>query len=75
MRFRKEIPDIGLFSATARKKILVNFPVVLSWVSCYLRIKLPTMELSFDTMYQAIIEKDTLFEDVFFTAVKTTGIF
>lgn len=33
------------------------------------------MELSFDTMYQAIIEKDTLFEGMFFTAVKTTGIF
>jgi AraC family transcriptional regulator, regulatory protein of adaptative response / methylated-DNA-[protein]-cysteine methyltransferase len=33
------------------------------------------MELSNDIMYQAIIEKDTKFEGVFFTAVKTTGIF
>lgn len=33
------------------------------------------MELSADIMYQAIIEKDTKFEGVFFTAVKTTGIF
>ena len=33
------------------------------------------MELSTDRMYQAIVEKDTSFEGVFFTAVKTTGIF
>jgi AraC family transcriptional regulator of adaptative response/methylated-DNA-[protein]-cysteine methyltransferase len=33
------------------------------------------MELSPDRMYQAIVEKDTSFEGVFFTAVKTTGIF
>jgi AraC family transcriptional regulator of adaptative response/methylated-DNA-[protein]-cysteine methyltransferase len=33
------------------------------------------MELSVDIMYKAIIEKDTKFEGVFFTAVKTTGIF
>jgi AraC family transcriptional regulator of adaptative response/methylated-DNA-[protein]-cysteine methyltransferase len=33
------------------------------------------MELSQERMYQAIIEKDTQFEGVFFTAVKTTGIF
>jgi AraC family transcriptional regulator of adaptative response/methylated-DNA-[protein]-cysteine methyltransferase len=33
------------------------------------------MELSADIMYKAIIEKDTKFEGVFFTAVKTTGIF
>lgn len=33
------------------------------------------MELSFDIMYTAIIDKDTSFEGVFFTAVKTTGIF
>ncbi|MFB6456748.1 bifunctional transcriptional activator/DNA repair enzyme AdaA [Chitinophaga sp. Hz27] len=33
------------------------------------------MELSFDRMYQASIEKDATFEGVFFTAVKTTGIF
>lgn len=33
------------------------------------------MELSDDIMYQAIIEKDTKFEGVFFAAVKTTGIF
>jgi AraC family transcriptional regulator, regulatory protein of adaptative response / methylated-DNA-[protein]-cysteine methyltransferase len=33
------------------------------------------MELSADVMYKAIIEKDTTFEGVFFTAVKTTGIF
>lgn len=33
------------------------------------------MELSFDRMYKASIEKDATFEGVFFTAVKTTGIF
>lgn len=33
------------------------------------------MELSHDRMYKAIIEKDTSFEGVFFTAVKTTGIY
>lgn len=33
------------------------------------------MELTGDIMYQAILEKDTKFEGVFFTAVKTTGIF
>ncbi len=33
------------------------------------------MELTKEIMYQAIVEKDTSFEGVFFTAVKTTGIF
>nr|WP_295871537.1 methylated-DNA--[protein]-cysteine S-methyltransferase [uncultured Chitinophaga sp.] len=33
------------------------------------------MQLSFDRMYQASLEKDVAFEGVFFTAVKTTGIF
>jgi AraC family transcriptional regulator of adaptative response/methylated-DNA-[protein]-cysteine methyltransferase len=33
------------------------------------------MELTRDRMYKAILEKDTSFEGVFFTAVKTTGIF
>lgn len=33
------------------------------------------MNLSKERMYQAIIEKDSQFEGVFFTAVKTTGIF
>ncbi|GAA0542686.1 bifunctional transcriptional activator/DNA repair enzyme AdaA [Chitinophaga japonensis] len=33
------------------------------------------MQLSTDVMYQAILNKDTSFEGVFFTAVKTTGIF
>ena len=33
------------------------------------------MELTPDIMYKAIIEKDSSFEGVFFTAVKTTGIF
>ncbi|MDR7131259.1 AraC family transcriptional regulator of adaptative response/methylated-DNA-[protein]-cysteine methyltransferase [Algoriphagus sp. 4150] len=33
------------------------------------------MELSEEIMYKAIVEKDTSFEGVFFTAVKTTGIF
>ncbi len=33
------------------------------------------MELSFDRMYKASLEKDVAFEGVFFTAVKTTGIF
>lgn len=33
------------------------------------------MELNFEQMYKAIVEKDTSFEGVFFTAVKTTGIF
>jgi AraC family transcriptional regulator, regulatory protein of adaptative response / methylated-DNA-[protein]-cysteine methyltransferase len=33
------------------------------------------MELTADIMYKAILEKDTSFEGVFFTAVKTTGIF
>lgn len=33
------------------------------------------MELTQDIMYNAILEKDTSFEGVFFTAVKTTGIF
>ncbi|MGV3507908.1 MAG: bifunctional transcriptional activator/DNA repair enzyme AdaA [Sphingobacteriaceae bacterium] len=33
------------------------------------------MELTVDRMYKAIVEKDTSFEGVFFTAVKTTGIF
>ena len=33
------------------------------------------MELTKEIMYKAILEKDTSFEGVFFTAVKTTGIF
>ncbi|GGF05665.1 AraC family transcriptional regulator, regulatory protein of adaptative response / methylated-DNA-[protein]-cysteine methyltransferase [Chishuiella changwenlii] len=33
------------------------------------------MELTTEIMYKAILEKDTSFEGVFFTAVKTTGIF
>ena len=33
------------------------------------------MELTVEIMYKAIVEKDTSFEGVFFTAVKTTGIF
>ena len=33
------------------------------------------MELTTEVMYKAIVEKDTSFEGVFFTAVKTTGIF
>ncbi len=33
------------------------------------------MELTTEIMYKAIVEKDTAFEGVFFTAVKTTGIF
>ncbi|QNL48199.1 bifunctional transcriptional activator/DNA repair protein Ada [Olivibacter sp. SDN3] len=33
------------------------------------------MELTDDIMYQALLEKDTRFEGLFFTAVKSTGIF
>lgn len=33
------------------------------------------MNLTTEIMYKAIVEKDTSFEGVFFTAVKTTGIF
>lgn len=33
------------------------------------------MKLTTEIMYKAIVEKDTSFEGVFFTAVKTTGIF
>lgn len=33
------------------------------------------MQLSIDLMYDAIVNKDTSFEGIFFTAVKTTGIF
>lgn len=33
------------------------------------------MELTNEIMYKAIVEKDTSFEGIFFTAVKTTGIF
>lgn len=33
------------------------------------------MQLTDDIMYKASLEKDTAFEGVFFTAVKTTGIF
>ncbi|WP_416864472.1 MAG: bifunctional transcriptional activator/DNA repair enzyme AdaA [Imperialibacter sp.] len=33
------------------------------------------MKLSRKIMYQAILDKDTSFEGIFFTAVKTTGIF
>lgn len=33
------------------------------------------MELTDDIMYEAAVNKDTSFEGVFFTAVKTTGIF
>lgn len=33
------------------------------------------MNLSLERMYQAIIEKDSRFEGIFYTAVKTTGIF
>ena len=33
------------------------------------------MELTDDIMYKAAVEKDTTFEGIFFTAVKTTGIF
>jgi AraC family transcriptional regulator, regulatory protein of adaptative response / methylated-DNA-[protein]-cysteine methyltransferase len=33
------------------------------------------MQLTTDRMYQAILEKDSAFEGVFFTCVKTTGIF
>jgi AraC family transcriptional regulator of adaptative response/methylated-DNA-[protein]-cysteine methyltransferase len=38
-------------------------------------MKRTVMELTQDVMYNAIIEKDTSFEGLFFTAVKTTGIF
>lgn len=34
-----------------------------------------SMELTKEIMYQAIVDKDTSFEGVFYTAVKTTGIF
>lgn len=33
------------------------------------------MDLTIDIMYKAILEKDSRFEGLFFTAVKTTGIF
>jgi AraC family transcriptional regulator, regulatory protein of adaptative response / methylated-DNA-[protein]-cysteine methyltransferase len=33
------------------------------------------MKLTNEIMYQAIVEKDTSFEGIFYTAVKTTGIF
>ena len=33
------------------------------------------MDLSIERMYQAILEKDSRFEGIFYTAVKTTGIF
>ncbi len=33
------------------------------------------MQLTTDRMYQAILDKDPIFEGVFFTCVKTTGIF
>ncbi len=33
------------------------------------------MELTTEVMYKAILEKDTSFEGLFYTAVKTTGIF
>ena len=33
------------------------------------------MELTIDSMYQAIVDKDPRFEGTFITAVKTTGIF
>lgn len=33
------------------------------------------MELTDDIMYEAAVKKDISFEGVFFTAVKTTGIF
>jgi AraC family transcriptional regulator, regulatory protein of adaptative response / methylated-DNA-[protein]-cysteine methyltransferase len=33
------------------------------------------MELTSEIMYKAIVEKDSTFEGIFFTAVKTTGIF
>jgi AraC family transcriptional regulator of adaptative response/methylated-DNA-[protein]-cysteine methyltransferase len=33
------------------------------------------MELTSEIMFKAIVEKDTSFEGIFFTAVKTTGIF
>ncbi|HJY23998.1 MAG TPA: Ada metal-binding domain-containing protein, partial [Hanamia sp.] len=33
------------------------------------------MQLTDEIMYKAAVEKDTSFEGVFFTAVKTTGIF
>ncbi len=33
------------------------------------------MELSFEQMYRAVIDKDINYEGIFFTAVKTTGIF
>ncbi len=34
-----------------------------------------TMELTTEIMYKAIVEKDISFEGIFYTAVKTTGIF
>jgi len=33
------------------------------------------MDLSIERMYQAIVDKDSRFEGIFYTAVKTTGIF
>lgn len=33
------------------------------------------MKLSFDTMYQALLDRNPEFEGIFFTGVKTTGIF
>jgi len=33
------------------------------------------MELNFELMYKAILEKNKNFKGVFFTGIKTTGIF
>src|SRR5690606_39937591 len=34
-----------------------------------------SMNLTHEVMYKAIVDKDSSFEGIFFTAVKTTGIF
>lgn len=40
-----------------------------------INLKTGSMNLSKERMYRAIIEKDSQFEGIFFTGVKTTGIF
>lgn len=46
-----------------------------SAINIFVVQKRNTMELSFERMYKATVENDASFEGLFFTAVKTTGIF
>ena len=58
------------------KKILVHLSVAGNLCCCYLRNCMKTTDmLTDDSMYDALVNKDSSYEGRFIAAVKTTGIF